>query len=132
MADDVKRQREEWERNELKQFTSRQPESKARQSQAKKDENDKENSKTAHIRRGLPPVLTLAGGLPIMTTLRALLIASLLGGLALAACGSTGSGGAGGHNSSAAPATAAPALGTNEPKQYPSEKSADPYSGPGY
>src|SRR5437762_2549825 len=30
MADDVKRQREEWERNELKQFTTRQPESKAR------------------------------------------------------------------------------------------------------
>ena len=67
-----------------------------------------------------------------MTTLRALFLASLLFGLALAACSSGGSGGAGGPYTSAAPATAAPALGTNEPKQYPSTQSGDPYSGYGY
>jgi hypothetical protein len=66
-----------------------------------------------------------------MTRLRALFFAAVLGGLALAACGSTGSGGSGG--TSAAPATAAPALGTNEPtKQYPTKPSTDPYSSPGY
>ena len=56
-----------------------------------------------------------------MTRLRALFLAGLLSGLAIAACGSTGSGGPGG--ASAAPVTAAPALATNEPanppKQYP-------------
>ncbi len=71
-----------------------------------------------------------------MTRFRALFLAALVGGLALAACGSTGSGGAGGITS-AAPATAAPALGTNEPanpmKEYPTAKpSGDPYSDPGY
>lgn len=67
-----------------------------------------------------------------MTELRALILASLLGSLALAACGGTGSGGAGGPYASPAPVTAAPAVGTNEPKPYPTQKSADPYSGPGY
>jgi ABC-type glycerol-3-phosphate transport system substrate-binding protein len=72
-----------------------------------------------------------------MTRLRALLFAALIGGLALAACGSTGSGGAGGGLTSAAPATAVPALGTNEPanpkKEYPTSKpSGDPYSDSGY
>ena len=72
-----------------------------------------------------------------MTRLGALFLASLLGGLALAACGSGGSGGAGGPYTSAAPVTAAPALGTNKPeteppKQYPSDKSGDPYSDSGY
>ena len=71
-----------------------------------------------------------------MTRFRALFLAALVGGLALAACGSTGSGGAGGITS-AAPATAAPALGTTEPanpmKEYPTAKpSGDPYSDPGY
>jgi len=58
-----------------------------------------------------------------MTMMRALLLASLLGGLTLVACGSAGSGGTGGGYTSAAPATANPALGTNQPteppKQYP-------------
>lgn len=72
-----------------------------------------------------------------MTRLRALFFATLLGALALAACGSTGSGGAGGALTSAAPATGAPALGTNEPanprKDYPTPMpSGDPYSDSGY
>jgi hypothetical protein len=69
-----------------------------------------------------------------MTRLRALLVAACFCALALAACGS---GGAGGGLTSAAPATAAPALGTNEPanpmKEYPTSKpSGDPYSDSGY
>jgi len=71
-----------------------------------------------------------------MTRLRALLVAAFLGGLAVTACDSTGSGGAGGAHTSAAPATAAPALGTNEPanptKEYPTKPSGDPYSDSGY
>jgi len=72
-----------------------------------------------------------------MTRLRALFLSALLGGLAIAACGSAGSGGAGGAVTSATPATAAPALGTNEPanpmKEYPTAKpSGDPYSDSGY
>jgi hypothetical protein len=57
-----------------------------------------------------------------MTMLRALLLASLLGGLALVACGSAGSGGAGGPYNSASPA-----LGTNNPapSATPTE---EPYS----
>jgi hypothetical protein len=51
---------------------------------------------------------------------RALFLASLLGGLALVACGGAGSGGAPG-----------PALGTNQPATSPMP-SGDPYSGPGY
>jgi hypothetical protein len=57
-----------------------------------------------------------------MTMLRALFLASVLGGLALVACGSAGSGGA-------TPATANPALGTNKPASSPS---GDPYSDYGY
>jgi len=68
-----------------------------------------------------------------MTMLRALFVASLLLGLAPVACGGAGSGG---PYTSAAPATANPALGTNapptSPKQYPSGKSGDPYSTYGY
>jgi hypothetical protein len=68
-----------------------------------------------------------------MTRLRAFFIAALFGGLALAACGSTGSGGSGGAYTSAAPATGAPDAGTYEPtKQYPPKPSTDPYSSPGY
>jgi hypothetical protein len=59
-----------------------------------------------------------------MTMVRALFFASLLGGLALAACGSAGSGGA-------SPTAANPALGTNKPATSP-EPSGDPYSEPGY
>lgn len=58
-----------------------------------------------------------------MTGLRALILASLLGGLALAACGGAGSGGAGGPYTS----PAAPALGTNNPAPTPTP-SGDPYS----
>ena len=69
-----------------------------------------------------------------MTRFRALFLAALVGGLALAACGGAGSGG---PYTSAAPATANPALGTNEPanpmKEYPTAKpSGDPYSDSGY
>src|SRR3984893_1395845 len=92
----------------------------ARERQDDEHEDDKEDTKTTHIRRGLPLVVTLAGGLSNMTMVRALFLASLLGGLALAACGGAGSGG---PYTSAAPATANPALGTNQPtdppKQYP-------------
>jgi hypothetical protein len=59
-----------------------------------------------------------------MTWLRALVLASFLGVLALAACGGAGSGGAGGP--STAPATSAPALGTNNPATP--TPSGDPYS----
>jgi hypothetical protein len=60
-----------------------------------------------------------------MTGLRALLLASVLGGLALTACGGAGSGGSSG------PSSAAPAVGTNNP--VPSATpSSDPYSGYGY
>src|SRR5438477_11643495 len=71
----------------------RQRQAKAREGQNEKDKNDEEDSKTTHIRRGLPPVLTLAGGLPIMTRLRALFLTVLVGGLVLAPCGGAGSGG---------------------------------------
>ena len=87
-------------------------------------EDDKEDTKTTHIRRGLPPVLTLAGGLTNMTMVRALFFASLLGGLALVACGGAGSGGA-------TPTAANPALGTNKPATSPMP-SGDPYSDYGY
>ena len=56
----------------------------------------------------------------MMTGLRALFFASLLGGLALAACGSAGSGGTGGPYAS-------PALGTNNPAP-PSTPTEKPYS----
>jgi hypothetical protein len=63
-----------------------------------------------------------------MTRLRALLFAALIGGLAVAACG--------GALTPAAPTTAAPAGGTNDPanppKPYPTKPSSDPYSGYGY
>jgi hypothetical protein len=59
-----------------------------------------------------------------MTMLRTLFLASLLGGLAIVACGGAGSGGA-------APATANPALGTNKPASSPMT-SGDPYSENGY
>jgi ABC-type glycerol-3-phosphate transport system substrate-binding protein len=58
-----------------------------------------------------------------MTIMRALFLATLLGGLALAACGGAGSGGA-------AP-TANPALGTNNPASSPMP-TGDPYSDYGY
>jgi hypothetical protein len=61
-----------------------------------------------------------------MTGLRALFLGSLLGGLALVACG----GGAGGPYTSAAPGATAPALGTNSPTSP--KPSSDPYSGYGY
>ena len=71
-----------------------------------------------------------------MTGLRAIFVAALLGGLALTACGGAGSGGAQGGLTSAGPATAAPALGTNDPnprKEYPTPTSSgDPYSDTGY
>ena len=60
-----------------------------------------------------------------MRMMRALFLASLLGGLALAACGGAGSGGA------APTTTANPALGTNEPAASPMP-SGDPYSDYGY
>jgi ABC-type glycerol-3-phosphate transport system substrate-binding protein len=63
-----------------------------------------------------------------MMMVRALFLASLLGGLALAACGGAGSGG---PYTSAAPATAIPALGTNKPAASPMP-SGDPYSDYGY
>src|SRR2546421_3255745 len=50
-------------------------EGETREGQDKKDEDDKEHTETTHIRRGLPPVLTLAGGLPNMTMLRAFFLA---------------------------------------------------------
>jgi hypothetical protein len=56
----------------------------------------------------------------MMTGLRALILASLLGGLVLAGCGGAGSGG-----------PAAPALGTNNPAATPSP-SGNPYSDDGY
>jgi hypothetical protein len=59
-----------------------------------------------------------------MTIVRALFLASLVGGLALVACGGAGGGGA-------APTSANPALGTNKPATSPSP-SGDPYSEPGY
>jgi hypothetical protein len=59
-----------------------------------------------------------------MTIVRALFLAYLLGGLALAACGSAGGGGA-------SPTAPNPALGTNKPATSPSP-SGDPYSEPGY
>lgn len=62
-----------------------------------------------------------------MTWLRAIVLASMFGALALVACGSAGSGGGG---PSTGPATANPALGTNQPAQSP--KPSDPYSEPGY
>lgn len=98
----------------------------ARERQDEKYEDDKEDTETTHIRRGLPPVLTLAGGLTNMTIVRALFLASLLGGLALAACGGAGSGG---PYTTAAPATANPALGTNQPTDPPKQYSPAP---PGY
>jgi ABC-type glycerol-3-phosphate transport system substrate-binding protein len=58
-----------------------------------------------------------------MTMMRALFLASLLGGLALVACGSAGSGGA--------TPTVNPALGTNKPASSPMP-SGDPYSDYGY
>jgi hypothetical protein len=60
-----------------------------------------------------------------MTMIRVVVLASILCGLALAACGGAGSGGAG---TTGAPATSTPgpALGTNQPA--PSK----PYSEPGY
>ncbi|MDP9274109.1 MAG: hypothetical protein M3O99_00775 [Chloroflexota bacterium] len=61
-----------------------------------------------------------------MTIVRALFLASLLGGLALAACGGAGSGG---PYTTAAPATANPALGTNQPTDPPKQYSPAP---PGY
>ena len=60
-----------------------------------------------------------------MTMMRALLLAALLGGLALTACGGAGSGGA------APTTTANPALGTNNPATSP-KPSGDPYSDYGY
>lgn len=60
-----------------------------------------------------------------MTKLRALFLASLLGGLALVACGGAGSGG---PYTTGAPATANPALGT----KAPATPSGDPYSDRGY
>jgi hypothetical protein len=38
-------------------------EAEAREGQDEKDDDDKEDTETTHIRRGLRPVLTLAGGL---------------------------------------------------------------------
>jgi hypothetical protein len=68
-----------------------------------------------------------------MTRLRAIFFVALIGALAVAACGSTGSGGPGSPLISAAPATSAPAVGTYEPtKQYPTKPSGDPYSDSGY
>ena len=63
-----------------------------------------------------------------MTMLRALVVASLFAGLALVSCGGAGSGG---PYTSAAPATANPALGTNKPATSP-KVSGDPYSDYGY
>jgi len=60
-----------------------------------------------------------------MTMMRVLLVASLLGGLALAACGGAGGGG------TAPTTTANPALGTNNPPRSP-KPSGDPYSDYGY
>ena len=59
-----------------------------------------------------------------MTMVRALFLASLVGGLALVACGSAGGGGA-------TPSPANPALGTNKPATSPMP-SGDPYSDSGY
>jgi hypothetical protein len=59
-----------------------------------------------------------------MAIVRVLFLASLLSGLALAACGGTGSGGA-------SPTAANPALGTNKPATSPSP-SGNPYSDYGY
>ena len=102
----------------------RERQAKASEGQNEKDKNDEDDTKTTHIRRGLPPVLTLAGGPRFMTMLRALFVASLFAGLALVACGGAGSGG---PYTSAAPATANPALGTNAPAKSP-KVSGDPYS----
>jgi len=59
-----------------------------------------------------------------MTMVRAFFLASLLGSLALAACGSAGSGGA-------TPTAPNPGLGTNKPASSPMT-SGDPYSDYGY
>jgi hypothetical protein len=59
-----------------------------------------------------------------MTRIRMLLVASLLGAMAIAACGGAGGGGA---QTSSSPG---PALGTNNPA--PSASPTDPYSEPGY
>src|SRR5947207_6480780 len=101
-----------------------QRETQTRESQDEEHEDDKEDTKTTHIRRSLPPVFTLAGGLTDMTMVRALFLASLLGGLALVACGSAGSGGA-------TPTGPNPALATNKPATSPMP-SGDPYSDYGY
>lgn len=58
-----------------------------------------------------------------MTIVRVLFLTSLIGGLALAACGSAGSGGAG--------PTVNPALSTNQPASSPMP-TGDPYSDYGY
>src|SRR4029077_14334002 len=100
----------------------------ARERQHDEYEDDKEDTKTTHIRRRLPLVVTLAGGLTNMTMVRALFLVSLLGGLALAACGGAGSGG---PYTSSGPATSFPALGTNKPAASPMP-SGDPYSDYGY
>jgi hypothetical protein len=62
-----------------------------------------------------------------MNGLRALLLASLLGVMAIAACGGAGSGGGA---QTAAPTNPAPALGTNNPSSP--KPSGDPYSDYGY
>jgi hypothetical protein len=59
-----------------------------------------------------------------MTIVRALFLASLVGGLALVACGGAGGGGT-------APTSANPALGTNGPAASPTS-SGNPYSDSGY
>jgi hypothetical protein len=97
-------------------------ETEARERKDEKNEDCKEDTKSTHIRRRLPPVLTLAGGPTNMTMVRALFLATLLGGLALVACGSAGGGGV-------AP-TANPAI-TNMPGSSPMP-SSDPYSEYGY
>jgi hypothetical protein len=99
-------------------------EGEARERQDEKDHDDDEDTQTLQIRRGLPPVVTLAGGLTDMIRFRLLLVASLLGAMALAACGGAGGGGA---QTSSSPG---PALGTNNPA--PSATPSDPYSEPGY
>ena len=60
-----------------------------------------------------------------MTGVRALLLATMLSGLALAACGGAGSGGPG------SPTPTGPALRTNNPAPS-ATPSSDPYSGYGY
>src|SRR2546430_3098459 len=108
----------------LRRTGSDEGETETRESQDEEHEDDKEDTKTTHIRRSLPPVFTLAGGLTDMTMVRALFLASLVGGLALVACGSAGGGGP-------APTAANPALATNKPATSPMP-SGDPYSDYGY